>query len=515
MRRVRRDDHHRDDTCRVSASRADAVSSRRGARSRHREARSRHPMSKTVTTPIADFRRVPLTSQSPTGTLRVMPHRLLIVEDDPAVCRAVADSAREQGFEVRTAASAEEALANLGETKPDIVLSDIRMPGMDGLELLKLIRARAAGVDVVLMTAFEDMPTVVSAMREGALDFLVKPLRLQELRSVLGRISEDRNAREHARRVMETEAGEYRLDLLVGRNARMVEVYKRVGQVASSHVNVLVRGETGTGKGLVARAIHFNSQWADAPFISVNCTAIPETLLESELFGHVKGSFTGAIADRRGRFALAGSGTIFLDEVGDTSAEFQAKLLRVIEAHEFYPVGAERAERSEARVIAATHRDLETLVGAGKFREDLYYRLRIVEIVLPPLRERREDIPLLARHFVRKASEEQHRTEATISDEALAVLVGHEWPGNVRELENCLARAVVLASGNVIRPDHLGLSARDDAAVTTFPTLESAEADLLGRALAAAAGNRTRAAELLGVSKPRLYRMLVKYGLGE
>ena len=245
----------------------------------------------------------------------------------------------------------------------------------------------------------------------------------------------------------------------------------------------------------------------------VNCTAVPESLLESELFGHVRGSFTGAIADRRGRFALAGRGTIFLDEVGDTSQEFQAKLLRVLEDGEFYPVGAERPERTEARVMAATHRDLEQRVADGSFREDLYYRLRVVEIVLPPLRERRDDIPALARHFVRKASEDQHRTEPAISDAAMDTLHAHDWPGNVRELENCLSRAVVLASGSVIRPEHLGLHERDEHAVEGFPTLESMESDHLHRALAAAGGNRTRAAEILGVSKPRLYRMIEKHGL--
>jgi transcriptional regulator with GAF, ATPase, and Fis domain len=326
-------------------------------------------------------------------------------------------------------------------------------------------------------------------------------------------VAADRNARERSRRAVETEASEYRLDALVGHSAQMLGVYKRVGQVAASRVAALIRGETGTGKGMVARAIHFNSPWAAEPFIGVNCTAVPESLLESELFGHVRGSFTGAIADRRGRFALAGRGTIFLDEVGDTSQEFQAKLLRVLEDGEFYPVGAERPERTEARVMAATHRDLEQRVADGSFREDLYYRLRVVEIVLPPLRERRDDIPALARHFVRKASEDQHRTEPAISDAAMDTLHAHDWPGNVRELENCLSRAVVLASGSVIRPEHLGLHERDEHAVEGFPTLESMESDHLHRALAAAGGNRTRAAEILGVSKPRLYRMIEKHGL--
>jgi DNA-binding NtrC family response regulator len=293
----------------------------------------------------------------------------------------------------------------------------------------------------------------------------------------------------------------------------MIEVYKKVGQLAASSVTVLIRGETGTGKGMTARAIHYNSESAGEPFISVNCTALPESLLESELFGHVRGSFTGAISDRRGRFALAGRGTIFLDEVGDTSTEFQAKLLRVLEDREFYPVGAEEVQRTGARVIAATHRDLEGLLESGRFREDLYYRLRVVEVHLPPLRERVKDIPLLARHFVQKAAAEFHRPEPALSDEAVTALLQHPWPGNVRELENCLTRAVVLATGDVVREEHLALVVPEREPRGPFPTLEGVEAEYLARALAFTDGNRTRAAEIMGISKPRLYRMMEKYGI--
>jgi two-component system, NtrC family, response regulator AtoC len=278
-------------------------------------------------------------------------------------------------------------------------------------------------------------------------------------------------------------------------------------------VNALIRGETGTGKGLVARAIHYNSPDASHPFVAVNCTALPETLLESELFGHVRGSFTGAISDRKGRFALAGRGTIFLDEVGDTSPEFQAKLLKVIEEREYHPVGSERAERTEARVLAATHRDLEAKVENGSFRQDLYYRLRVVEILLPPLRERPGDIPLLAAHFLRKASLELHRPELQLADDALAALLQHEWTGNVRELENCVTRAAVLATGGTIRAENLGLNGRDPDATRGFPTLEALEAEHVARALTLTGGNRTRAAEILGISKPRLYRCIEKHEL--
>jgi len=442
-----------------------------------------------------------------------MPQRLLLVEDDPAVRRSLAETLEAEGVEVHVACSAEEALSRLAEVAPEVVLTDVRMPGMDGLSLLRVLRERVPDVDVVVMTAFDEMPTVVQAMRDGAFEFIVKPPRLADLRGLLTRLAEDRRTREEGRRARESEADAYRLDTLVGRHPRMIDVYKRVGQLAASRVNALIRGETGSGKGIVARAIHYNSPDSAQPFIAVNCTALPETLLESELFGHVRGSFTGAVADRRGRFALAGRGTIFLDEVGDTTPEFQAKLLKVIEEKEYYPVGSERAERTEARVLAATHRDLEAKVEQGLFRQDLYYRLRVVEITLPPLCERPEDIPLLAMHFLRKASFELHRPELRLADDALAALLQHDWPGNVRELENCITRAAVLATGGTIRPENLGLNGREPDATRGFPTLEALEAEHVARALALTDGNRTRAAEILGISKPRLYRYIEKYEL--
>jgi DNA-binding NtrC family response regulator len=448
-----------------------------------------------------------------------MPHRLLLVEDDAAVRRALAESLAEErigdeSVDVRTATSAEQALAQVAAQAPEVVLADIRMPGMDGTELLKLLRERAPEIDVILMTAFDDMRTVAQAMRDGAFDFLVKPIKLAELRTVLTRAFADRRSRGETPLLHPSaaEAESYRLDALIGRDPRMIDVYKRVGQLAAGRVNALIRGETGTGKELVARAVHYNSPYAAEPFIAVNCTAIPEPLLESELFGHVRGAFTGAVADRKGRFALSGQGTIFLDEVGDTSPEFQAKLLRVLESHEYYPVGAERAERTEARVLAATHRDLEQLMESGRFREDLYYRLRIVEIVLPPLRERPDDIPLLARHFIRRTSRKLQRAEPSLAPEALQALVAHHWPGNVRELEHCVTRAVVLATGGVVRPEHLSLLLPQKEP-QSFPALEAVEREHVVRALAVAEGNRTRAAELLGVSKPRLYRLLAKHGI--
>jgi DNA-binding NtrC family response regulator len=451
--------------------------------------------------------------------------QILVVDDDDAVRETIAETLEEEGFGVETASGAESALAALARTPPDVVLSDIRMPGMDGLELLDLLRARAPDVDVLLMTAYEDMPTVARAMRDGAFDFLVKPLRPDRLLEVLARVASDRLARTRSVRPvgMADDAG-YGLDTLIGRHPRMIEVYKRVGQVAASRVNVLLLGETGTGKERVARAIHHHSPFGTEPFVAVNCTALPDTLLESELFGHVRGAFTGAVADRRGRFALAGRGTLLLDEIGDTSPAFQAKLLRVLEEREFLPLGGEKPERTEARIIAATHHDLAGRVGGGEFREDLYYRLCGVEIRIPALRERLSDIPLLVHHFIRRAASGRAGVEMTLPDETLAALMRHDWPGNVRELEKCVTRAVVLATGGVMRPEHLGLEGGDggmsgrggedeDTAIGIGLSLESAKRAQLERALLVSGGNRSRAAELLGISRPGLYRLLDKYGI--
>lgn len=441
-----------------------------------------------------------------------MTRRVLVVDDDPAIRTSVAEVLSDGGLTIATAESGAQALAMLGEAAPDVVLTDVRMPDIDGLALLKLLRERAPAIDVVLMTAFDDMPTVVSAMRGGAVEFLVKPLNLRQLRQVIDRIFDDRRSRRSASRNGPAEPA--RIEGLVGHDPRMIEVYKLVGQAAGTRAIVLVRGESGTGKELVARAVHDNSESAAEPFVAVNCAALPNTLLESELFGHVRGSFTGAHESRRGRFALAGRGTIFLDEIGDTSLDFQSKLLRVIQDREFHPVGAERAERTDARVIAATHQDLEQLVADRRFREDLYYRLRVVEIYIPPLRDRRDDIPLLARSMVARAAKSLGTLDVVLSDEALDRLIQHHWPGNVRELENCVMRAVVIASGNVIRPEHLSMSSPRAAQEAALTSLEQVEREHLVRVLRATEGHKGRAAEILGVSRPRLNRMMQAHGLG-
>ena len=396
--------------------------------------------------------------------------RVLVVDDDQTLRTSLAEALRDEGYEVSVADGGAQGLALLERAAPDVVVSDVRMDDIDGLALLRTLRARAPNIDVVLMTAFDDMSTVVAAMRDGAVEFLSKPLDLHEVRVVLSRVFEDRRARARARREG-MDASSSSVDGLVGRTPQMIAVYKLIGHSSAMRATVLVRGESGTGKEVVARAIHASSPYSAEPFVAINCAALPPTLLESELFGHVRGAFTGAAGPRKGRFALAGRGTIFLDEIGDTSLEFQSKLLRVLQNHEFQPVGAEHTELTEARVLAATHQDLEAMVAERRFREDLYYRLRVVEIVIPPLRERRADIPDIARHMIRRASEALGAPTPILSNAALEMLMEQRWPGNVRELENCLMRAVVLAAGSVIRPEHLSISS---------PTTSRDHADEIG-----------------------------------
>ncbi len=437
---------------------------------------------------------------------------VLIVDDDKSIRVSLSQALADSRTEVSSAENAEAALAVLAEQPASVALVDLKMPGMGGMELLRLLRERSPDVDVIIMTAYDDLPTVATAMSEGAVDFLVKPLDLHHLRRVLDRLFEDREVRLRAA-VGGTKQAE-KTDGLVGRDPHMVEIFKVVGRVAATRTNVVIRGESGTGKELIAREIHAISPYSDEPFVAVNCTALPATLLESELFGHVRGAFTGASSDRRGRFSLAGRGTIFLDEIGDTALEFQAKLLRVLQEHEYYPVGAERAERTEARVIAATHRDLEAMLGTGRFREDLYYRLRVVEITIPPLRDRMEDVTRLAEHLVAKAATAVFKDAPVIAPPAMEALMSYSWPGNVRELENCLIRAVVLATGDVIHPEHLRLEGQSPQPAG-LTTLEEVEKEHVVRVLTATRGHKSRSAEILGVSRPRLDRLIHKLELVE
>lgn len=447
-----------------------------------------------------------------------MSRRVLVVDDNRSIRETFLGHLNDSGYEAAVAESAEEALNLLHRFDPVLVITDVRMPGMSGLELLARIKESSPETMVVVITAHEDMQTAVGAMKAGAYDYLVKPLDIDQIDLLVDRCFREQDQRRRVDHLNEEAAEPYALDRLVGRDPAMIQVYKLIGTLATSRTPVLVRGETGTGKEVVARAIHFNSNRASEPFIAINCTALPETLLESELFGHVRGAFTGAISDRRGHFERAGTGTIFLDEIGDTSPAFQAKLLRVLQGGEFYPVGAERPRRTEARVIAATHRDLEDLVRKGEFREDLYFRLRVVEVQVPPLRARRGDIPLLAHHFVARVGRELHRPSTILPDGLLEAMQQYDWPGNVRELENALTRALVLSRGAVLEREHLvlgGTTRGEEGADGMGGDLSFAAAERghLLRVLRHTSGNKRQAARLLRISRSRMDRLLVRHGI--
>ncbi len=435
---------------------------------------------------------------------------VLIVDDDAGILGSLSRALGAADFDVRTAASADEALQQLARENAAVALVDLKMPGTTGMELLKLLSGRMPDIDVVMMTAYDDLATVAEAMQEGAVDFLVKPLDLNVLKKLLGRILEDRETRSRQGPGLSGSSSDGQL---IGHDPAMIRVFKLVGQVAATRTNVIVRGESGTGKELVARSIHSSSPYAAEPFVAVNCTALPSSLLESELFGHVRGAFTGATGDRKGRFELAGRGTIFLDEIGDTAPDFQSKLLRVLQEHEYYPVGADRPRRSEARVVTATHQNLERLVAAGRFREDLYYRLRVVEIVVPPLRDRMGDVPELARVLLSQACETTGRRPLVLSSEAVDALLEYPWPGNVRELENCLTRAAVTTSGNVVRAEDLELGNPVAGTRPRLTTLEQVEREHVAHVLRSTKGHKTRSAKILGISRPRLDRLIQKYAL--
>jgi DNA-binding NtrC family response regulator len=448
-----------------------------------------------------------------------MSERVLVVDDDASICETFEHHLGRQGHEVVTALSAEAALALLPDFAPALVITDIRMPGIDGIELLKRVRGADKEIDVLVITAHEDMATAVSAMKAGAYDYLVKPLDLDQIDLLVERCFRERSLRRRVHHLTTAASEGHELEQLVGRDPAMIEIYKLIGVLAENRATVLIRGETGTGKELIARAIHFNSPHAGEPFVAVNCTALAETLLESELFGHVRGAFTGAVESRKGYFELAGDGTVFLDEIGDMGPELQAKILRVLEERDFYPVGGERPRTTKARVIAATHRPLEELVRDGSFREDLYFRLKVVEIAVLALRDRKSDVPLLAEHLLGKIGRKLHKRVDGIAEDAMGILSSYDWPGNVRELENTLTRAAVLARGAIIGADQISLAAiaagRQDKG-TEGPrddSLEAAEAAHVQRILNQAGGNKRQAARILGISRPRLDRLVERYGL--
>ena len=440
--------------------------------------------------------------------------RILVVDDDAVTCRLLVEVLGRDGATVVSETDARRALSRMLEEPVDLAILDVQMPEVDGLSLLRRLRERAPDLTVVIMTAFGSITTAVEAIASGAVDYVSKPMNVEELRSTVHRALGRRAEAQASLPVADEELGG-----VVGRSPAMVDVYKTIARVAPGRTTVLVLGESGTGKELVASAIHRHSPRRKAPFVAVDCAALTETLLESELFGHVRGAFTGAIADKPGLFAEADGGTIFLDEIGDVSPALQAKLLRVLQEHQIRPVGGTEWRRVDVRVIAATNRDLAEAVTAGRFREDLYYRLKVVTIALPPLRERREDVPLLVEHLVRRAARECRKQVTGVTEAALALLSSYHWPGNVRELAHVLERGVALAQHDVLTADDLPPELRQPSArpapdpADDRPTLAELKRRYIRRVLDESGGNMTRAASVLGVDRRSLYRMLQRYGM--
>ena len=438
----------------------------------------------------------------------------MVVDDERALRETLRDHLAELGYEVLAVESATAALNRLDAFDPHLILTDVQMPGMSGFELLAHVRAHRPAVDVVIFTGHADVEGAIKAMKSGASDYLIKPLDLMETEEVIARCLAKRQSLSEADpsgRGVEMDPAHG----LVGRHPAMVRVYKAIGAVAATDAAILVRGETGTGKELVARAIHRASPLADAPFVGVNCAAVPAELLESELFGHVKGAFTGAATDRRGKFEVASDGILFLDEIGDTSLAFQAKLLRVLQEREYYPVGGDKPRRTSARIIAATHRPLQQMVEDGSFRQDLFFRLQVIEIAVPPLRERRSDIPLLVRYLLARAAAGAGLTPPVVPPEVMEHLAARDWPGNVRELENVVTRAVVMSRGPALTLQDVGGSGASTSPGETpdgTPSLSevrsSVERQYVQRVLMESSGNKSEAARVLGISRPTLNRII-------
>jgi len=446
---------------------------------------------------------------------------ILLVDDEPKIRQALTEALRDEGHTVTATGDPHEALRLVGERPFDLLVVDNLMPALSGLELIREVAGNAAGgtdhPQILMMTAHATVESAIEAMKLGALDYLQKPFEIDEFLVVARRAIEHGRLRTHHDYLITERDEQFDHYGIVGTSRAVQEVVRLARLVAQSRSTVLVTGETGTGKELVARAIHNWSAQRDMPLVRVNCAALPETLIESELFGHVRGAFTGAVTNKKGRFALADGGTILLDEIGVIAPSVQAKLLRVLQEREFEPLGSERTVQVDVRIIAATNRDLRQLAADGRFQEDLYYRLNVIPIAMPPLRDRREDIPLLVEHFIRRHASRAGKRIDGISPEAMAAFVDGQWPGNVRELENTVERAVVLARSTIIQAGDVTLVGSPSAVPTTLPSLnlkqnlEWTERETLRRALDAARGIKKDAAESMGLSQRAMSYYLHKH----
>ncbi len=447
---------------------------------------------------------------------------VLVVDDDESLRRVTQVQLEDEGYSVTTARDAAEASRLLTRKHLDLVITDLSMPGRSGVDLLREIRAGHPETTVILMTAFGTVESAVEAMRLGAYDYITKPVNPDNLRMVVARAMEHLSLRQEAHCLRDVLGIRTGFEKLVGSSQALLAVLGMADRAAKTDATVLIRGETGTGKELVAHGIHASSVRRSKPFVTINCGAIPAELLESELFGHVKGSFTGAIDSKKGRVEAANCGTLFLDEIGDMSLDIQVKVLRLLQHHEIEKVGAPGPTQIDVRIIAATHRDLRVMVSEGKFREDLYYRLNVVPIELPPLRERSEDIPALVQHFWTQSLEKQGRTTPRSPTHLLPYFVRYDWPGNVRELENLIERLVALSDGEEISAEELPLALKMQQSPLNMLnlelpreglSLEGLEKDLVQQALIRFSGNQTRAAQYLGLSRKTLIYRMEKFGL--
>ncbi|HET6515088.1 MAG TPA: sigma-54 dependent transcriptional regulator [Thermodesulfovibrionales bacterium] len=445
-----------------------------------------------------------------------MNERLLIVEDEETLCESLKRVLEREGYVVDAFTSAESVLGKIEEMAYDLIISDITLPGIDGIELLRRIKEKLPEQIVIIITAYASIETAVGALRAGAYDYVIKPIMHEEIKRIVRNALKERSLRAENVLLRRQIEERYDFEKIVGQSSEISAVIGEVKKIADSRSSILLLGETGTGKELVARAIHYNSFRQDKPFVPINCSAIPENLLESELFGYIKGAFTGATGSKRGLFEEADGGTIFLDEIGELSQHLQAKLLRVIDDHEIRPLGSTQSRKVDVRFIAATNKDILRAVNEGTFREDLYYRINVVTITLPPLRERREDIVILAKHFVEKYANEIGKSVKFIDDSALKILVDYPWPGNVRELQNIIERAVLITESNTIFREHLpeGMKVRDSFVAAAFNTVLSIE-DYTKEFILRfqSAYTEQKLADMLGITRKSLWEKRRKWGL--
>jgi two-component system response regulator HydG len=450
-----------------------------------------------------------------------MKPRILVVDDEPSHRKMIEAVLSAEGYEVTQAEDGQAAISAVEDRFHDLIIMDVRMPNVDGVEALQKIKQISPDIPVIIMTAYASVGTAVEALKSGAYDYLTKPLDIEELKILVAKALRFHQLEQENIFLKERLNDRFDFSNIIGRSPAMTKLFETMALVAPSEATVLIVGDSGTGKELIANAVHQNSPRKDRPLIKVNCAALPETLLESELFGHEKGAFTGAIARKQGRFQLAHKSSIFLDEIAEMAPATQAKILRVLQEREFEPVGSSQTFKVDTRIIAATNKNLEEEIKAGRFREDLYYRINVVTLVAPPMRERREDIPLLADFFLKQYAAKNNRPIKGFSPRAVDLLMRYDWPGNVRELENVVERAVIMARGDMITPLEFPDVLQDldeeakasPLALTTGRSLKEVEKVMILRTLEEAGGNRTHAARILGISRRTLQLKLKEYGI--